>query len=456
MNEQANDIVAEARDQLTPERLLRLSRPGPRYTSYPTVPVWSDGFSKAEVDDGLRRVSGPVSVYVHIPFCKEQCWFCGCNQVISSRQSAGDRYLDALERQIDAIEFASERVPAARIHFGGGTPTWLDGPQIARVFELLNRRFSPIANAEISVEADPDVTTDEQVDQLIELGVNRLSLGVQSFDPVVLGAINRPQESRRIYEIMARTRAEGMRGGNVDLIYGLPYQTPERFAKTLDEIVAIRPDRLAIYSYAHVPWMKRHQERIDADALPAPHERMALYLSALEHLTDVGYVAIGMDHFALPDDELAVAQRAGKLHRNFMGYTTLAASDLIGFGVSAITELGDLYAQQQTHLGMWYRSVEKGSPPLYLRGIRLTEEDQLRRGVINRLMCDFALPMSLASRFPDAMTALRPLEAEGLVAVDADQVLVTPLGRLLVRNIAMAFDPYLKKKEGGPRFSATV
>lgn len=455
MQQPSETIVAQARSSLTAARLLRLSKPGPRYTSYPTVPEWKVGFPGVEVEAALRQVAGPVSVYLHIPFCKEQCWFCGCTQVVSGRQSAGDRYLDALEMQIDRLELAAERVPAARIHLGGGTPTWLSGDQMSRLFEMISRRFVPTPDAEISVEADPDVTSDEQVEQLIALGVNRLSLGVQSFDSTVLAAINRPQESGRIHAIMKRCREAGMRGCNVDLIYGLPHQTPERFSSTLDEIVAMGPDRLAIYSYAHVPWIRPHQLKIDGDALPDPHQRMNLYLMALERLSEVGYLAIGMDHFALPGDALAVAQRAGQLHRNFMGYTTLASSDLIGLGVSAITELDGLYAQQQTHLGAWYRAVEQGHPPQYLRGIRLSEDDRSRREVIRRLMCDFRLPIQMAEQFPNALDALRPLEAEGLVVLGDDEVQVTPLGRLLVRNVAMVFDSYLGRTEG-QRFSATV
>jgi len=448
-------MVAEARSQLTPERLLRLSRAGPRYTSYPTVPLWRSDFSDREVEEGLREAAGPVSVYVHVPFCKEQCWFCGCNQVVSRRQSAGDRYLDALQMQIDGLHMASERVPAIRVHLGGGTPTWLTGTQLTRLFAMLQTRFDILPDAEVSVEADPDVTGDAQVDELIGLGVNRLSLGVQSFDPVVLGAINRPQEGRRIHGIMARCQDAGMDGLNIDLIYGLPHQTPKRFARTLDEVVAIRPDRIAVYSYAHVPWMRPHQARIDASALPDPHARMALYLDALERLSEAGYIAIGMDHFALREDALAVAQRAGRLHRNFMGYTTVAGTDLIGLGVSAISELGDLYAQQQTHLGRWYRAVEKGALPVTMRGIRLTDEDRQRREVIRRLMCEFSLPMSLAGRFPAALKALGLLEEEGLVTIGSEALTVTPIGRLLVRNVAMAFDGYLGEG-GGPRFSATV
>jgi len=433
---------------------LRLTRAGPRYTSYPTVPQWRTDFSDEEVDAGLCEVEGPVSVYVHVPFCKEQCWFCGCNQVVSRRQSAGDRYLDALQVQIEGLKLSSRRVPAQRVHLGGGTPTWLDSFQLGRLFGLLRQRFDILPGAEISVEADPDVTSDEQVGELLDLGVNRLSLGVQSFDPVVLRAINRPQDGQRVHGIMARCQQAGLRGLNIDLIYGLPHQTRTRFGRTLDEVIAIRPDRLAIYSYAHVPWMRPHQRRIDADALPDPHGRMTLYLDALERLSGAGYIPIGMDHFALPGDELVVAQRSGQLHRNFMGYTTVAGSDLIGLGVSAISELGDLYAQQQTHLGAWYRAIETDAP-ITQRGIRLTEEDRQRREIIRRLMCDFALPMSLAERFPDALEALTALEADGLVTNDGDALTVMPIGRLLIRNIAMAFDGHLGDDKAA-RFSATV
>lgn len=450
-----------ARIEVSPDRLLRLDKPGPRYTSYPTVPVWRDDLPDGAWRASLASVRPPVSVYVHIPFCREQCTFCGCNMVVSGLARAGDRYLDALERQIDGLTLPSERVGAARIHLGGGTPTWLNVGQLRRLYAMLFTRFEPVSGAELSVEVDPDVTSDEQVALLHELGVNRLSLGVQSFDPAVLAAINRPQEGDRITRITEQSRGYGMRGLNLDLIYGLPLQTRASLRATLDDVLALRPDRLAIYSFAHVPWAKPHQRKIDPDTLPGPAEKLGLYLLALEVLTDAGYQAIGMDHFALPEDELAVAQREERLHRNFMGYTTHADLELVGLGMSAISELAGVYAQQQPGLGRWYRAVEKGEG-LVEKGCTLTAEDRLRREVIERLMCNFLVPFAVVGErhgvdferhFARELANLAPLEEEGLVERHPGRIVVTPLGRLFVRNVAMAFDAYLDR---GGRFSRTV
>lgn len=444
----------------TPELLLAHDRPGPRYTSYPTVPSWTTDVDDTVLATALAGVRTPVAVYVHVPFCREQCWFCGCNQVVSGRQSAGDRYLDALEKQLDALVLPTPVVDTARIHLGGGTPTWLDLRQLERLYDLLFARFRPIEGAELSVELDPDVTSDEQMDLLAERGVTRISVGVQSTDPVVLKAIHRPQETGRVQRCLEKARDHGMRGLNVDLIYGLPYQTRERFAQTLRDVLAVSPDRFAVYSYAHVPWLKRHQSQIDTDALPGPIDKMALFLQVEETLHEAGFESVGMDHFALPDDELAVASRQGTLHRNFMGYTTRSDLPLIGLGVSAISELDDVYAQQLPHLGAWYRAVEGGSRVVE-RGIRLSAEDRLRKDVIASLMCNFRVRKGeIAARhgvdfdahFASALASLAPLVDEGLAELHPDRVEVTPLGRYLVRNVAMAFDDRL----GDGRFSRTV
>lgn len=449
---------------ITPDQLLRLDRPGPRYTSYPTVPVWTeDGVSDADLRQAVAAVRGEVSVYVHVPFCKEQCWFCGCNQVVSRRQSAGDRYLDALERQLRQMPLP-QGVHARRIHLGGGTPTWLDGDQLRRLVDLLDETCPRSEGAEFSVEIDPDVTSDAQLDLLAERGCTRISLGVQSTDDAVLQAIHRPQDTQRVIELMARARAHGMTGLNVDLVYGLPHQTPTTFARTLDVVGALAPDRLAAYSYAHVPWLKRHQQRIDEGALPAPADKLGLFLQARQFLAARGYEPIGMDHFARPDDELAVAARAGHLHRNFMGYTTMRGVPLIGYGVSAISEVGGLFAQQQPHLGAWYRAMaDVDGPPVVHRGYRMTDDDHVRSELIAELMCNFALDVDafevrhglrFADAFASELAALAPLVDDGLVNLSPRRLQVTELGRLLVRNVAMCFDAHLGRS--GARFSRTV
>jgi oxygen-independent coproporphyrinogen-3 oxidase len=459
----STDLVCDAvADEPTVQRLLRLDRPGPRYTSYPTAPTWRKDPGDAAFVAALGAIRGPVQVYVHVPFCKEQCWFCGCNMVVAGRRDAGDRYLDALATQLEALPF--DHRDAARIHLGGGTPTWLDVPQLERLFGLLRTRFTTVAGAELSVEIDPDVTSDAQIDALHALGVNRLSIGVQSFDPIVLAAIHRPQDPGRIGAILQRARGYGMRGLNLDLVYGLPHQTMASLDDTLDRVLELRPDRIALYSFAHVPWVKSHQQKLDAAALPGPAARLASYLRAAERLVAAGYVAIGMDHFALADDELAVAQREGRLHRNFMGYTTRADVALVGLGPSAISELDGMYAQQQPALGKWYRAVA-GREALIEKACVLTAEDRLRRDVIAALMCSFVVDYAaiegkhgirFGKHFATELEALGTLVDEGLVVVGPDRIDVTPIGRLLVRNVAMVFDAYLGGDGQQPRFSRTV
>lgn len=452
-------------DGLSPELLLRHSRPGPRYTSYPTVPHWTHDVGDAEFAARLPRAGGPTSVYVHVPFCKEQCSFCGCNMVVAGRREPGTRSLDALARQVAALPLEAEQVPVQRIHLGGGTPTWHTPEELERLFAILATRFRPVPGAEISVEADPEVTTDEQVRTLAALGVNRLSMGVQSFDPEVLAGVNRPQRSHRVFEIMDLARSLGMHSLNLDLMYGLPRQTPDRFAATLATTLKMRPDRLAIFGYAHVPWLKAHQKKIDAAALPGPVDRVALFLLAHRLLTGAGYQAIGMDHFALVDDGLSRAQRAGDLHRNFMGYTTQPGGRLVGLGMSAISELPDLYVQQHSKLSTWWKAVEAGAP-VQERGIVLTAEDQLRRDLINALMCNFRVDLAafgqahgldFQEHFALELSELGPLIEDGLLE-HKDGLLEVPLrGRLLVRNVAMVFDPWLRAPAAaGPRFSQTV
>ncbi len=454
--------------ELTPEILLKFSTRGPRYTSYPTAPHWREDYPVEAFHAALGRLREPCEVYVHIPFCREQCTFCGCTMAVAGRREAGTRYLDALERQVDELPLPRDTVAVARIHLGGGTPTWLSPAEMERLYGILFRRFRPVEGAELSVEADPEVTTDEHVHVLRALGVNRLSLGVQSFDPVVLAAVNRPQEQARIHHVLELARSLGMRSANLDLIYGLPHQDEASFADTIRRTLEMRPDRLAIFGYAHVPWLKPHQKRIPADALPTPLQRVGLFLLAHRMLTEAGYEAIGMDHFALPDDELAVARRAGALHRNFMGYTTRPDLDMVGLGMSAISEFEDAYVQQKARLSRWWKAVETGASPVE-KGIALTREDRLRRDVINRIMCNLVLPwkpvaerwdIDPAEHFADELARLAELERDGLVTLDADALRVTEFGRLLVRNVAMIFDTWLGRRDGrgsaGPRYSQTV
>lgn len=449
---------------LTDEILLRHARPGPRYTSYPTVPDWREDPPDSWLAEGLAGVEGPVSVYVHVPFCKEQCTFCGCNMVVSGLQAVGDRYLDGLARQLDALPLTRPRLPAVRVHLGGGTPTWLSPAQLDRLFGLLNRRFSVMTGAEVGVEVDPDVTSDAHIDALARAGVTRLSLGVQSFDPQVLAAVNRPQTRERVARIVELARDYGMTGLNLDLMYGLPHQDAARFDATLRDAIALAPDRIALFGYAHVPWLKAHQRRLDESALPDPLARARLYLRGQAALADAGYRAIGLDHFARHDDSLAVADAAGRLRRDFMGYTDRPVAPLIGLGMSAISELPDRFLQQRGKLGHWYRAVERGGP-LLERGLVLTEDDRVRAHVIERLMCslrlDFAgveakFGVDPRERFAAEIASFAPLQADGLVQVEASGIAVPEAARILLRLVAQAFDAHRGRGAAGPRFSQAV
>jgi len=443
---------------MTPEELLRYRRAGPRYTSYPTVPAWGDA-PAAALQERLAA-DRPTQLYVHIPFCKEQCTFCGCNMVVAGRKEPGVRYLDALQQQVRALPGA-ERRTVERIHLGGGTPTWYGPEQLKRLYGVLAERFEPAAGAELSVEADPDVTTTEQLDVLAACGVNRLSLGVQSFDDTVLAAVHRPQSYDIIAKLLAHARDLGMGSINLDLMYGLPDQTPERFRATLEKTIALRPDRLAVFGYAHVPWLKRHQRKLNEDALPNPLQRAGLYLMAQEVLSEAGYVPIGLDHFALPGDELATAWSERTLYRNFMGYTTRADLQMIGLGMSAISEFPDAYAQQLPHLSKWWKAVEAGNPFPWERGVLLSAEDRIRRDAIYALMCNLELDIPafearhavpFKSTFASALQELQPLVDDGVVDVSDSKIQVQE--RLLVRHVAMAFDGYLKPE--AQRFSQTI
>ncbi len=452
---------------LTPELLLSWTRRGPRYTSYPTVPEWKDELPDSALSDAIERIEGRASVYVHVPFCREQCSFCGCTMVVSGRREPGRRYLDALKKQLQSLRFSGgkERLEVVRIHFGGGTPTWFSPDELTELWTALRTRFAPIEGAELSVEVDPEVTTDEHVDALAAAGVTRLSLGVQSFDDTVLAAVNRPQARDRVRAVFERARQHGMRGLNLDLIYGLPFQTAERFSATLAETLAMRPDRLALFGYAHVPWLKPHQKKIDAATLPGPVDRAQLFLDAHAALLAAGYVAIGMDHFALPDDELALARKAGTLHRNFMGYTTHSELPLIGLGMSAISEFPDLYVQQRTKLSRWWKAIEAGDEPLIEKAGRVSAADRLRRDAIQSLMCNLKVDLEAVARrhgadpslFDADLARMDSLEADGLVQRSGRTLVVPDDRALLVRNVAMVLDPRMSgEKSSGPRYSSTV
>ncbi len=447
---------------LPDDLIRRLDQPGPRYTSYPTVPEWSEAFGPDDAGAALQRAAReperPLSLYVHIPFCREMCWYCGCNVVVTRDPRKRDEYLDVLAAEVAlAANRLGERRSVARLHLGGGTPTSLDEAQLARLWTILSERFQVLPGAELAVEIDPAVTSVEQLALLRACGWNRLSMGVQDFDPDVQRAVNRIQSAEETLALIEAARGMGYESVNLDLIYGLPLQREETWRRTIDRITGMRPDRVAIFSFAYVPAVKPHQRRLPVAGMLQGPAKLGLLRVAHDALTGAGYQAIGMDHFALPGDELARAQRAGTLWRDFQGYTTLRATDTVGLGLSAISDAGGAYAQNEKIMSQWQAAVRAGRLPTE-RGIRRTDEDERRRALITDLMCNFEVDLGDdAARWAPELDALRPLADEGLCVVDGSRVTVTPLGRPFVRNLAMKFDAYLGRQDHGrPVFSRTV
>ena len=457
-----------------PELLRRYDRPGPRYTSYPTAPQFTASFGEAQLREAALASNGDpiprrLSLYVHVPFCLSPCFYCGCNRIITRDLARADTYLARLYREIDltAALFDRDR-EVIQLHFGGGTPNFLSPKQLREVVDTLRRQFhfSDSRHRDISIELDPRFISADEVAELAAIGFNRASLGVQDFDPLVQEAVNRIQSVEQTVAAIDACRASGFRSVNVDLIYGLPKQNAQGFARTLDTVADVRPDRVAVYSYAHLPEMFKAQRQIEAADLPTPEAKLGLLQLAIEKLTAAGYVYIGMDHFALPDDELAQAQARGGLHRNFMGYTTHADSDLVGLGVSAISHIGDSFSQNPRDLISWQGAIDDGRLPVF-RGMRLSEDDQLRADLIQSLMCQGEIPIAALERryaidfgiyFADSLERLQPLAADGLVRIAPERITVTSKGRLLLRNIAMCFDRYLDQPATvtTPRFSRAI
>jgi oxygen-independent coproporphyrinogen-3 oxidase len=451
----------------------RYDHPGPRYTSYPSALQFGAGFGEAgyraaAARSRASRPGAPLSVYVHIPFCTSPCFYCGCNRIITRQWSVGDKYLGALEREIAMQGALFERLRTVeQLHFGGGTPTFLSAAQIGRVMGALDRHLglSESEDREYSIEIDPRTVHTGTLAELAGLGFNRISLGVQDFDPQVQKAVNRVQSVKDTLDLIAQARAVGMRSVSVDLIYGLPFQTPESWARTLDLIVAAGPDRIAAYSYAHLPGRFKAQRHLDATRLPTPAQKLALLEQTVAHFTRSGYEYIGMDHFARPGDELALARRRDTLHRNFQGYSTRGGLELVGLGMTAIGSLDDTYSQNARRIDHYYAALDAGRLPIE-KGLRLSAEDRLRREVIMNLMCRDGVRFAeigarhgvdFRSHFAAELARLRPLEDDGLVRCDGRGIRVTALGRLLLRPIAMVFDAYTTAtREAAPRHSAVI
>ncbi|MCU0627058.1 MAG: oxygen-independent coproporphyrinogen III oxidase [Gemmatimonadaceae bacterium] len=440
--------------------LARYDRPGPRYTSYPPANLWRDDIGAADLQRALQRVgrSGePLALYAHFPFCARKCLYCGCNATVTRQARVVDEYLDDLERELDLVVAAlGTRAPAVQLHWGGGTPNFLDDAQLARAAALYRDRFAFTADAEWSVECDPRLVTPSQLTTLRAAGFRRLSYGVQDLDGDVQVAIGRPQDEALVRRTVAEARAAGFEGLNLDLMYGLPLQTPETFARTLDAAIDMRPERLAVFGYAHVPWLKVHQARIDAATLPDGPARFVLWRLAVERLTAAGYRWLGLDHFAVADDPLTRAFEGGTLHRNFMGYTTMPASHLVGTGCSAISDVDGLYAQGEPKLGAWRTRVRDGALPV-VRGWRLGDDERARRAAIMRLMCELALPVTALGDDADTVRSrLVPLADDGLVTLDEGTIRVTTLGRWFLRNVCMALDALLPARDAVQPWSRTV
>jgi oxygen-independent coproporphyrinogen-3 oxidase len=448
----------------------KYDRPGPRYTSYPTAPQFHAAFAEDDYRAAAERSNRvaspkPLSVYVHIPFCKSLCYYCACNKIITHNTERAAEYLDWLKQEI-GVQGAlfDETRRMTQLHLGGGTPTYLSNAQLGELMAALDEafHFAPVEEREFSLEVDPRTVTPAQIHELHDLGFNRLSFGVQDFDTNVQKAVNRLQSEEQVVELVAAAREAGFQSVSVDLIYGLPLQTVASFDATLDKIIALRPDRIASYSYAHLPELFKAQRLIRPEDMPPPERKLELLELTIRRLTAAGYVYIGMDHFALPEDELTLARENGTLQRNFQGYSTHADCDMIGLGITSIGKVGDSYSQNVKETAQYQVRLEEGRLPV-MRGYRLNDDDRLRRDVINALMChgciDFANiearhDIVFRDYFTDALCQLEEMQADGLLTIGSEAIEVLPAGRLMMRNMAMAFDAYLKPNEG--RFSRTV
>jgi oxygen-independent coproporphyrinogen-3 oxidase len=456
-----------------PALVRKYDQSGPRYTSYPTADRFHEAFGPADYVNALitrreARPRDPLSLYVHVPFCNTLCFYCACNKVVTKDHGRSAKYIRYVAREIETVasilETDASAAPVAQVHLGGGTPTFLARDEMRALMGHLRDAFPFAPDAEVSIEVDPRKVDADAIAFLGEVGFNRISVGVQDFDPVVQKAVNRLQSEAETRTVIESARAHGFTSVNTDLIYGLPKQTLTGFAATIDRVVALSPDRIALYSYAHVPHLFKPQRRIAVDDLPPAEEKLAILALAIEKLAAAGYVYIGMDHFAKPTDELARAQASRQLHRNFQGYSTKPDCDLLAFGISAIGKVGRTYVQNVRTLDEYYDRLDAHALPAF-RGYALTEDDLVRRDVIGKLMCDFELSIpALEARhglafdraFATELVALGPLADDGLVEVTPQRLRVTDRGRLLVRTIAMVFDRHLREARAAARYSRVI
>jgi len=457
---------------ITPELLTRFDVPGPRYTSYPTADRFVDAFGEADYVQALdQRKSGsvgkplPLSLYIHIPFCESLCYYCACNKIITKHKERAADYLRYLTKEVELhTRHLGTGQSVSQLHLGGGTPTFMSDDELRQLMAMLRRHFQLVPGGEYSVEVDPRTVDESRLAVLAELGFNRLSFGVQDFDPSVQKAIHRIQPAPQVFDLVAAARRLGFESVNVDLIYGLPLQTPESFDRTLAQINQLRPDRIALYAYAHLPERFKPQRRIHAQDLPSGGDKVAMLSRSLDALVDAGYVYVGMDHFALPDDALAVAKRQGRLHRNFQGYSTQADCDLIALGVSSIGRIGATYSQNAKTMAEYCDLLDQGHLPV-VRGLALTRDDLIRRSVIMALMCqghlqfesiNLAWLVDFKSLFAKELEQLQSMQDQGLVHLSDTGIQVTSMGWFFVRGVAMVFDRYVQADRNRTRFSKII
>jgi len=454
------------------ELITKYGLAGPRYTSYPTALQFHEGFDaeayrRHVINSNDDLIPKPLSLYVHLPFCKELCYYCACNKKVTRNTQLAAVYLQQLEKEIEMQGKLFDRDrQVIQIHFGGGTPTYYDDIQLRNIVEQLSANFllSRSDSREFSIEIDPRTVDEERIAMLADMGFNRVSMGIQDFDPDVQKAVNRIQDEKKTLRLIEASRESGFNSVSVDLIYGLPLQTAKSFEKTIDSVLTVRPNRLSVYNYAHLPHLFRAQRMITSEQVPAPEVRLQLLASTIKKLVDAGYVYIGMDHFALPDDELSIAMDNGTLQRNFQGYSTCRETDLVGMGVSAIGKVGNSFAQNLKDIRAWQAAIEEDRLPVW-RGLSLSGEDRLRRGVISAIMCqgfvrfgDFERKYGIDfnDHFALELTSLKPLEDDGLIELSERTIEVTPTGLLLLRAIAMKFDEYLINDLQGKSYSKVI
>ncbi len=446
------------------EKYAKYSRPAPRYTSYPTAVEFKD-LTPEEIIPFYQNSTKPLSLYFHLPFCKSACYFCGCNVIYTSKEDKKIKYIEYLKKELDILkQYVDTNREVIQLHFGGGTPTFFSASQLKEILDLIHSYFPNFSkDSENSIEIDPRFLSQEQLKVLIDGGINRISFGVQDFNYDTQKAVNRIQSYDLTKNVVDMARNYGINSINIDLIYGLPYQNFETFQKTLDEVLTLNPDRLAVFNYAHVPWMKKSMRKIDETTLPAPSEKLKILKYTIDFFENNGYKMVGMDHFAKPEDELFKALENGTLHRNFQGYTTKGGADLIGIGVTSIGEVEDAYIQNYKDLKNYEKALDEGKLPTF-RGIILNEEDKIRKKIIMEMMANFSFDIkrfeeetkiNFFDKFKDELQELQEFVDEGLVTINDNKIEVSKTGSMLIRNIVLPFDEYYKKMKE-KRFSKTV